>query len=84
MPEYDGGYVGTRRGSSVGEAQRTKTLDTAGSTPGPGSIDDAVTTAVFYLRCAIIALDRVPLAHQARVDMQDLLEVMIKQVKGEL
>ena len=31
-----------------------------------------------------ITLDRVPLQQQARIDMQDLLDVMIQQIRGEL
>lgn len=45
---------------------------------------DAITTAVFYARCLSITLDHVPLQQQARIDMQDLLDVMIQQIRGEL
>lgn len=51
---------------------------------GQSTVNDAIMTAVFYARCLSITLDHVPLQQQARIDMQDLLDVMIQQIRGEL
>ena len=60
----------------------TDNAPTATITASPAQ--DAITTAVFYARCMSVALDAVPLQQQARIDMQDLLDVMIQQIRGEL
>ncbi len=59
----------------------TDNAPTATITASPAQ--DAITTAVFYARCLSITLDHVPLQQQARIDMQDLLDVMIQQIRGE-
>lgn len=46
--------------------------------------DDAATTAVFYARRLRRALEAVPLQQQALHDMQDFIDVMIAQIRGEL
>ena len=48
------------------------------------SVNEAITTAVFYAKCFSATLDEIPMQQQARIDMQDLLDVMIQQIRGEL
>ena len=75
-----------KRGATVatycGCHAMTDNAPTATITASPAQ--DAITTAVFYARCLSITLDHVPLQQQARIDMQDLLDVMIQQIRGEL
>ena len=70
------------QGSST-EEQHIPSVQVAGSTPAPGT-DDVVMTAVFFARRLRGALDYVPLHPQTRIDMQDFLDMMIQQIRGEL
>ena len=45
---------------------------------------DPINHAVIAAKLFKHTLDAVPLQQQARIDMQDLLDVMIQQIRGEL
>lgn len=86
MQRDNGNGVAVSRGSSTVERQRID-VGGEGSIPSPGSKDDPIITAVFYLRCAKAVLDAIPtgqLHPQARYDMQDELDRMVQTVRGEL
>ena len=75
-------------GNKAGDAWKTTAVCQCPDGPRSANRDvsqnDPIAHAVIAAKMFQHTLDAVPLQQQARIDMKDLLDVMIQQIRGEL